>query len=54
MSKFVVVGVIRCVIEADSASEAEETLNEYLEGADIEEGVDWEEITISDAEEVDE
>lgn len=55
MSKFVVVGSIRCVVDAESASEAEEIVNEYLYLAGAEDGIDGiESITIRGAVEVDE
>lgn len=54
MPKYVVVGLIRVVVEADSAEEAEDALRETLEEIDCFADCDMEleEITVGDAVEV--
>lgn len=55
MPKYVIVGSIRVVVEADSKEEAEEILSDCLEETEGYDGVmEWEEITVGDAVEVEE
>lgn len=54
MPKYVIIGSIRVVVEADNASEAEDMLREALEEIDCfaDGDMEWEEITVGDAVEV--
>lgn len=54
MPKYLVVGTIRCTIEADSATDAEGVLSDLMEEMGCwEDGMELESIDISDAVEVD-
>lgn len=51
--KYFVTGVIRCTVDANSETEAEEILSGFLEEADMEYGIDsLVSVDIEDAEEV--